>query len=46
MGKWRGEEAGRGQPTEKKNYFNPLKSPISVSMDTALHVGGDPSRGS
>lgn len=35
-GKWRGEEAGRGQPTEKNNYFNPLKSTILESAWTQL----------
>lgn len=38
FGKWRGEEAGRGQPTEKKHYFNPLKSPIWQSAWTQLSM--------
>ena len=45
-GKWRGQEAGRGQPTGKNNYFSPLKSTILESAWTQLsRLVGTPSRG-
>jgi len=45
-GKWRGGEAGSRQPTEKRLVQSPKEPHLGVSVDTALHFGGDPNRGS